>query len=118
MYLQLECLGLAAPTRDIDHSRHRAEAPLKHPILQGLEIENAVAGRADELIPVDFANRADRRNLRLRVVQQGGQLRQTVQNLLQSLFIGVIECELQLDVRKTIKRDGSNRGQIPQPGSL
>ena len=76
--LQLERLGLAAPADDVDDARYRAEPPLQHPILQGLEVEHAVAGRADQLIAVDFADRTDRRNLRLCVVQERRQLRETV----------------------------------------
>jgi hypothetical protein len=86
--------------------------------LQRLEIENAVAGRTDQPVAVDFSNRADRRNLRLGVVRQRGDLRQPVENLLQGLVVGELERELQLDVGKPIKRDGADRGEITQPRDL
>ena len=89
--LQLEGLGLAAPAGDVDDARHRAEAPLQHPVLQGLEIEHAVAGRPDQPVAVDFADRADRRNLRLHVVRQRRQLRQPVEHLLQRFVVGEVE---------------------------
>ncbi len=64
--LELVGLGLAAPAGDVDDARHGAEAALQDPVLQGLEIEHAEVRRAGELVAVDFTDRADRGNLRLR----------------------------------------------------
>ncbi len=58
--LQFIGLGLAAPAGDVDDAGDRAEAPLQDPVLQCLEIEHAVARRADEAITEDFADRAQR----------------------------------------------------------
>ena len=33
-------LGLAAPSRDVDHPRHGLEPPFQHPVLQGLQVGN------------------------------------------------------------------------------
>ena len=48
---------------------------LQHPILQGLEVEHAVIRRSGETVAEDFADRAERRDRRLRVVRQGAELR-------------------------------------------
>ena len=77
-----------------------------------------IARRTDELVAVDFADRADRRDLRLRVVQQRRQLRQPIEDLLQRLFVGVVERELQLDVGQAVKRDRADRVEIAQCRSL
>ena len=116
VHVDLEFIGLrlAAPAGHVDHARHRAESALQHPILQGLEVEHAVVGGADELVAVDFPDRADRRNLRLRVVQQRRQLRKAIENLLKRLFVGVVERELQLHVGESVERDGADRVEVPQ----
>ena len=116
--LQLIRLGLAAPAGDVDDARHRTEAALQHPILQGLEFEHGVARRADKLVAIDFADRADRGNLRLRVVQQRRKLREAVQDLLKRLFIGVVEGELQLHVRQAIQGNRADLIEIAQRRSL
>ena len=116
--LELECLGLAAPSDDVDDSRHRAEAALQHPVLQGLEIEHAVAGGTDQPVAEDFADRTDRRNLRLRVVRQRRNLRQPVEHQLQRLLIGQVERELQLHVGQAVKRNRADRGEVAQAGGL
>ena len=116
--LELERLGLAAPADDVDDAGHCAEAALQHPVLQGLEIEHAVAGRTGQPISEDFTDRADRRDLRLRIVRQGRDLREPVEHLLQRLLIGQVERELQLHVRQAVKRNGADRGEAAQPGGL
>jgi hypothetical protein len=88
------------------------------PVLQRLEIEHAVAGRADQPIADDLADRAHRRDLRLRAVRQRGDLRQSIEHLLQRLLVGEVERELQLHVREAVKRDGADRGELGQPGGL
>ena len=120
VHIDLEFIGLrlAAPARHIDDARHRAESALQHPILQGLEFEHVVVGGTDELVTVDFSDRADRRNLRLRVVQQRRQLREAIENLLKRLLVSVIERELQLYVRKAVERDGADRVEVAQRRSL
>ena len=42
--LDLVGLGVAAPADHVDDARHRAKSALQHPVLQGLEIGEAVAG--------------------------------------------------------------------------
>ena len=77
--LQFIGLGLAAPAGDVDHAGHGAEAALQHPVLQRLEVEHAVVRRSFQAVAKDFADRAERRNSRLRVARQRRQLRQPVQ---------------------------------------
>jgi len=74
--------------------------------------EHAVARRSDQLVAVDFADRADRRDLWLRQVQQRRQLRQTVQDLLQRLFVGEVERELQLHVGQAVQRNGADGVEV------
>ncbi len=74
IHLQLEDFGFPAPSRHIDHSRHCPKAPLQDPVLQCLEIHDAVAGRPDKPIAIDFANRADRGNPGLNSIWQRGEL--------------------------------------------
>jgi len=105
-------LGLAAPSGDVDHARHGAEAALQDPVLQRLQVEHAVVRRPGQSIAVDFTDRAQRRNSRLHAAGQRRQLRQPVQHLLQRLVIGVVERELQFDVGQSIQRDGPDRAQV------
>src|SRR6266852_5388470 len=105
-------LGLAAPARDVDHAGHGAKAALQDPVLQRFQVEHAVIRRPGQPVTVDFADRAYRRNPRLHVAQQGRQLRQPVQHLLQRLVIGVVERKLQFDVRQSVQRDGADRAQV------
>src|SRR5215471_7016403 len=76
--LDFERLGLAAPAGHVDDARYGAKAAGNDPILQGLEVHHAVARRSDELIAVDFACRAPRRDHRLRLVLQLRQLAQPI----------------------------------------
>src|SRR5262249_2169109 len=92
--------------------------PLQNPVLQGLQIGHAVSRRTYKAIPVDFTYRTDRRNLRLRAVQQRRQLRKTVQHLLERLLVGEVETELQFYVRKAVKRNRPDRPEVWQPGRL
>ena len=112
--LQLVGLGLAAPAGDVDDAGHRAEAALQHPVLQRLEIEHRIIGRADQPVTIDLADRAERRDLRLGVVQERRHLRQPVQHLLQRLFIGELEGELQLDVGQAVQRDRPDDVEVLQ----
>src|ERR1700682_4493193 len=110
--LQLIGFGLAAPAGDVDHAGYRAEAALQHPVLQRLEVEHAVIRRSFQPVPIDFADRAERRNSGQHVAGQRRQLRQPVQYLLQRLFIGVVERKLQFDVEQAVQRDGPDREQV------
>src|SRR5579863_7057171 len=56
--------GLPAPSGDVDHAGQGLEPALEYPVLYGLEVGEAVAGRADDPIAKDFADRALRRDLR------------------------------------------------------
>ena len=116
--LQFIGLGLAAPAGDVDHAGHGAEAALQYPVLQRLEVEDAVVRRSLQPVAKDFAGRAQRRNARLRAARQRRELRQPVQHLLQRLFIGVIEGELQLDVGQSVQRDGADGAQVLDAGDL
>ncbi len=58
--LQFVGLGLAAPAGDVDDARNGAKPALQHPVLQGLEIEHAVAGGADQPVAIDLADRGKR----------------------------------------------------------
>ena len=53
-------LGLAAPAGDVDHARHRLEAALQNPVLDRLQVGHRIAGRADDAVAVDLADRAFR----------------------------------------------------------
>ena len=116
--LQLVGLGLAAPAGDVDDAGHGAEAALQHPVLQRLEIEHRIIGRPDQPVTIDLADRAERRNLRLGVVEERRHLRQPVQHLLQRLVIGEIEGELQLDVGQAVQRDRADDVEVLQPRDL
>src|SRR5581483_10130622 len=116
--LQLVGLGLAAPAGDVDDARNGAEAALQHPVLQGLEVEHAVAGRPDETVAVDLADGAGGRDLRLHVVGQLRQLRQAVEHLLQRLLVGVVERELKLHVGQAIERYRADGLQVADAGGL
>ena len=116
--LQLVGLGLAAPAGDVDDAGHGAEAALQHPVLQRLEVEHAVVRRAREAVAVDLADRAERRDRRLHVARQRRKLRQPVQHLLQRLVIGIVERELQFDVRQPVQRDGADGAQVLDAGDL
>ena len=63
-------LGLAAPAGHVDDAGHGLEAPFENPVLQRLEIRHRIVGRPDHPIAVDLADRAGRRDLRLRAVRQ------------------------------------------------
>ncbi|MGY4471243.1 hypothetical protein ACVWWK_006952 [Bradyrhizobium sp. LB9.1b] len=65
--LELVGLALAAPAGDVNHTRHGTKAALEYPVLDGLEVEHAVIRRTDETVAEDFANWAERRDLRLHV---------------------------------------------------
>ncbi len=118
IHLKLVGLGLAAPARDIDDAGHAAKAALQHPVLQGLQIKNTVVRRSDQPIAEDFADRAQRRNLRLHIARQGTELRQAVEHLLQGFVVGVVERKLQFDVRESVKRNRAKRPQILQARDL
>src|SRR6185437_13786394 len=105
-------LGLAAPSGDVDHAWHGAEATLQHPVLQGLEIEHRITGRADQPVAVDFTDGAQRRNLRLGIVEERRKLRQTVQHLLQRLLVGEVEGELQFDVGQAVQRNRADDVEV------
>ena len=110
--LQLIGLGLAAPPGDVDHPGYGAEAALQHPVLQRLEVEHAVVRRPLQPVAIDFADRAQRRNARLHIARQRPELRQPVQHLLQRFLIGVVERELQFDVRQSVQRDGADGAKV------
>ena len=116
--LQLIGLGLAAPPGDVDDAGHGAETALQHPVLQRLEVEHAVIRRAFQAITKNLAGRTERRDGRLRTARQRRKLRQPVQHLLQRLFIGVIERELQFDVGQSVQRDGADGAQVLDAGDL
>ena len=63
-------LGLAAPAGDVDHPGDRLEAALQDPVLDGLEVGDGIAGRTDHAVAEDLADRAGRRQHRLRAVGQ------------------------------------------------
>ena len=109
---QLVGFRLAAPTGDVDHTRHSSETTLQHPVLQSLEIEHAVAGRPYQAVAVNLTDRTGGRNLRLHVVGELRQLRQAIEHLLQRLVIGVVEGELQLYVGQPIEGNRADRAQI------
>ncbi len=110
--LQLVGLGLAAPADHVDHAGDRTETALQHPVLQRLEVEHAVIGRAGQLVAVDLADRRDRRDLRLRVVEERRQRGEAVEHLLERLFVGVVERELQLHVREAVERYRAHDAQV------
>ncbi|MGY4297252.1 hypothetical protein ACVWXN_005347 [Bradyrhizobium sp. i1.4.4] len=116
--LELVGLALAAPAGDVDDAGHGAEAALQNPVLDGLEIEHAVVRRTDEAVAEDFADRAERRDLRLHITRQRRELRQAVQDLLLRLVIGVGEGELELDVGEAVERDGADRREVLQTRDL
>ena len=116
--LQLVGLGLAAPAGDVDDAGHGAETALQHPVLQRLEVEHAVIRRAFQAVTKNLAGRTERRDGRLRIARQRRKLRQPVQHLLQRLFIGVIERELQFDVGQSVQRDGADGAQVLDAGDL
>ncbi len=116
--LDLIGLALATPPGDVDDPRHRAEAALENPVLNGLEVEHAVVRRADQTVAEDLADRAERRDLRLHVARQRRELRQAVQHLLQRLVIGVGEGELNFDVGQTVERDGADGRDVLQARDL
>src|SRR5262249_58037394 len=85
---------------------------------QGLESGRAVVGRAGETVSQDCPNRAPRRNLRLSVAGQWRHLRQPIENFLLGFFVGVVVCELQLDVGKSEQRNRPHRGKVWNAGKL
>src|SRR6266446_2847986 len=93
-------LGLAAPSGDVEHPRHRLEPTLEDPVLDGLEVGNAKAGWADHPVTVDLADRAPRRYLRGRTIGQRPQLRQPVDHPLLRLVISKGISKLYFDVRQ------------------
>ena len=67
-------LALARPAIDIDHARHRLEAALEDPVLNGLEIGDRIIPGAHDAIAIDLANRAFGRNSGLCAIGQRRQL--------------------------------------------
>ena len=111
-------LGLAAPAGDVDHAGDGLEAPLQHPILEGLEVRDRIIVRSDHPISVDLADGTGGRNLRLRTVREGAELRQTVGHPLLGLLIGEVVGELHLDVGQAEQRYGADGLQIRDTGHL
>ena len=101
---------------DVDHPGDTLEAAVQHPVLQGLQVGQRIAGRPDQPVAHDLADRAERRDLRLRALRQPVQLAQPVQHLLQRLVVGVVEVELYPHVRKAEQAGRAHRGQVGQPG--
>ena len=111
-------LGLAAPAGDVDHARHRLEAALQDPVLDGLEVEHRVARRPDHAIAEDLADRAGRRQHGLHAVRQRCQLAQPVDDVLRGLLVGHVVGELHLHVRQAEQRDGADRLDVRDAGHL
>ncbi len=51
-------LGGSAPGVDLDDARHRQEAALQHPVLDGAQIGQPEVRRPDHLVAIDFAHQA------------------------------------------------------------
>src|SRR5262245_43976944 len=66
--LELERLGLSTPSGHVDDAGNRAKPSLQDPVLQRLQVHDAVVRRSNELVAVDLADRAHRADLRLRAV--------------------------------------------------
>src|SRR5260221_10416552 len=111
-------LGLAAPAVDVDDARHRLEAALEDPVLDGLEVHDGIAGWTDHAVAVDLADRAPRRDLRCRAVGQGRELGEPIDHPLLGLLIGEVVGELHFHVRKAEERDGSHRRDMRDTGHL
>ena len=61
---------LLLPPQVVDDARHRLQPPFEDPVLDGLEVGHRVAGRTDHAVAEYLADRAGRRDERLRAVGQ------------------------------------------------
>ncbi len=68
--LDLVLLRGSAPRVDLHDARHREEAPLENPILDGAQVGQPEMGRSDHLITIDLADQARSENLWGDVVRQ------------------------------------------------
>ncbi len=110
--------GLAAPAGDVDDPGHGLEAALQHPVLQGLQVGHRIAGRSQQAVAVDLADRALGRKLRLGPVGQAPQLAQAVDHPLLGLVVGEVVGELHLHVGQTEQGDGPHAGHVRDAGHL
>ncbi len=110
--------GLAAPAGDVGDAGHGLEAALQHPVLEGLEVGHRIAGRADQPIAIDFADRALGRQLRLGAVGQRAQLAQAVDHPLLGFVVGEVVGELHLHVGQAEEGDGPHAGHVRDAGHL
>ena len=114
----VERLRLAAPARDVDHAGDRLEAAFEHPVLDRLQVGDGVAGRADDTIAEDLADRAGRRQRRLDVVRQLADLGEPIDHVLRGLLVGQIVGELHLHVRQAEQRDRADGLHVGDAGHL
>ena len=68
--LDLVLLRGSAPRVDLHDARHRKEAPLEDPVLDGAQVGQSEMGRSGDLIAIDLADQARSENLRGDVIRQ------------------------------------------------
>ena len=77
-----------------------------------------VAGRADDAVAEDLADRAGRRQHRLRAVGQGPSCVRRLMTHLRGLLVGDVVGELHLHVGQAEQRDGADRLDVGHAGHL
>ena len=91
---------------------------MQDPVLQRLQVHDTIAGRAGEPITEDLTDRTDRGYLRLNVARESWKLPETIEDLLQRFFVGVVECELQLHIRQAVQRNRPDGAKVAQSRGL
>ena len=110
--------GLSAPASDINDAGYRLETPFEYPVLDGLQIGDGIARRADNAITVDLPDRARGRYLRLRAIGQRRQLGKLVDRPLLCLPISEIVGKAYLYVGEAEKGDRPHAGDMRNAGHL
>ena len=107
-------LGAAAKAGHIHHTGHALEAAVQHPILQGLQVIDGKARRADQAVAHDLANGRERRNAGRHTLRQALQHGQAVEHLLQGLLVIIGKGELHPHIGEAKERGGADGVEIGQ----